>query len=565
MNFIVFDTEDNSKELLAAGKSGFDKQVTQIAARTGDGSRRHYQAVKPDTARHCWSGAAKFQFLAWLESRPEKYIYAHNLQYDLGNLFADQLDFLDVVMVGGRMIRARWHNKVFVDSFNIWPMSAAKLGAAFGLEKLETKSMATDKDYVFRDVEIIRLAMRFVWTIVNRMGITDVPPTLGSLAVKIWRHWLGENPHDSSKLAMAAFYGGRVELFKVKSESNRVCWTDINSLYPFVMTRPFPGVLEDYGGKLAPWGVAEVTIKVPQSALTVLPFRQADGRILYPYGELRGAWTCLEIKEAIRQGAQLLKVHQCLGTVETVRPYANFMERLYGARLEAKTDAEKLFFKLLMNTLFGRLGTRGEITRSVWQTPKNRDDGVPYGDKVLATYKMKLPDEVNWCHAAYITAYGRLELFKYMRIIGAESLIYCDTDSTIFDAPTGKIPFAVGTDLGQMKLEGWNKAAQCWAPKMYRVGKKWKAKGVPVRLAKEFITRGKVEFEMPFKFREAVRFYDPIDLNGHPRPANQRKLSVWRKVEKTIQGTYDRKTLVGNRFFPCKVADSLQSFKGNAV
>jgi len=557
VNFLCFDTEDNSKELLSAGRSGFDKQVTQIAARTAKGAR-WYVRVKQDSPKANWSGAAITAFKAWLLARPEKYLYAHNLQYDLGNLFGkDELDQLDAVLVGGRLIKAGWHGKIFVDSFNIWPMSAAKIGKAFGLEKLETDSMATDKEYVFRDVEIIRRAMLFVWRIVRQMGLNDVPPTLGSLAVKIWRHWGGVSVHDSSKLARAALYGGRVELFKVKSESGRVCWTDINSLYPFVMTREFPGTLEDYGKKLAPWGVAEVTIRIPKSGLTVLPYRQDDGRILYPYGLLRGTWTCLEIAEAVKHGAKVLRVHQCLGTAETVRPYASFMERLYGARKACQTDAERTFYKLLMNTLFGRTGTQGEITRSVWQTPRNRDQGIPYGKKVLVTYKLPLPEEVNWCHAAYITAYGRLEVLRYMRLVGTDRMIYCDTDSTIFDCPDGKIPFPIGADLGEMKLEGWSRQAQCWAPKMYRVGQKWKAKGVPVRLAKSYIKTGKAEFDLPFKFREAVRFYDPLDLNGNPRPANRRQLSVWRRVEKTIQGGYDRKRLKNNRFYPCKLDPKL--------
>ena len=78
MNFICFDTEDNSKELLQSGGSGFDKVVTQIAAITAEGKRYHNRG---DVAK----------FLEWLQRQPEKYIYAHNLQYDIGNLFSDKL------------------------------------------------------------------------------------------------------------------------------------------------------------------------------------------------------------------------------------------------------------------------------------------------------------------------------------------------------------------------------------------------------------------------------------------------------------------------------------------
>ncbi len=140
-----------------------------------------------------------------------------------------------------------------------------------------------------------------------------------------------------------------------------------------------------------------------------------------------------------------------------------------------------------------------------------------------------------------MTAYGRIELMKHMQLIGADKMIYCDTDSTIFDCPNKVIPFEVGTKLGQMKLESWETLCQTYAPKMYRAGEKYKAKGVPVRLAKEFIQTGSVQFDLPFKLREAIRFFDR---------GNKRKLSVWRSVIKAKKTEYSKKILVDNRYFP---------------
>jgi DNA polymerase type B, organellar and viral len=529
--FLCFDTEDNSKELLASGKSGFDKTVTQIAAITAEG-KKYYN--RGDVGH----------FKKWLLRQPERFFYAHNIQYDLGNLFADKLEELDVTMVGGRVIKAVWGNKVFVDSFNIWPMSAKKVGEAFKLKKLKTGSMATDKSYVFRDVEIIRQAMLFAWQFCDSLELKHLPPTLGGLCIKVWKHFGGKNSHDSNELSRESLYGGRVELFKRCNDSKQVCWTDINSLYPFVMLGLFPKDLQPFKRKLPKYGVARVTIRQPKTDFPVLPFRNEDGRILYPTGTFTGVWTILEIKAAVAAGAKVLKIHECYGSNEAERPYAAFVKKLYQARLDSKSDAEKLFFKLLMNNLYGRLGSSGKIGRSVWQNDQNKHSGIPYGDKVLVTYAMPLADETNWAHAAYITAYGRLELLKYMRLIGARAMIYCDTDSCIFDCPSKKPPFAIGPELGAMKLEGWADIALPYAPKLYRVGSHYKAKGVPKALAKEFIETGHAEFDLPFKMREAMRFFDR---------GNIRKLSVWRKVSKERQTEYDRKKLVGNRFYPCQV------------
>lgn len=579
-SFLCFDTEDNSKELLVMGFSGFDKAMTQFAGITREGKK--FWAGLPPTApkalifadqkkwnawkrnhtreqiKRCREKAKRLfdwqrynapalvkRSKEWLQRQGCKYLYALNTQYDLGNLFGDVIDVLDCTLVGGRLIKAIWGPQVFVDVFNIWPMGVAKLGQAFGLEKLETESMSEDKEYVYRDTEIIRRAMEFAWKYVEELGLSHLPPTLGGLCVAVWKHWGGVNTHDSSEISRAGLYGGRVELFKVRNDSKKVCYVDINSLYPYKMLKEYPGPLEVWIKRRLPkFGLLECTIQVPKTDLPTLPYRDKEGRILYPWGTIRGTWTIVEIQDALAHGAKITRKHSCMGTDECTKPYALFVTRLYEARLQAKSPAEKLFFKLLMNNLYGRLGSSGKIGRTVWQTYDNHLEGIPYGDKVLVNYQMPLSEETNWSHAAYITAYSRLELLRYMRIIGAASMIYCDTDSCIFDCPSGVIPFPIGSGLGEMKLESWESFCQTFAPKMYRVGNKYKAKGVPVRLAKKFITSGEAAFDLPFKLREAIRFFDKN---------NKRKLSVWREVVKTIKANYDKKKLKFNRYFPCQV------------
>lgn len=573
MSFILFDTEDDSKELMESGKSGFDKRVTQIAAVTACGERFYNEGNSQ-------------QFLTWLLKRPEKFIYSLNIQYDLGNLFSKCLDAFDATLVGGRIIKALWKNKVFLDVFNIWPMSVKALGKKFGLAKLEFD--AKSKEYVFRDVEIIRRAMLFAHDFANEMDIENVPPTLGGLCVKVWKHLGGVNCHNSDDLCRKALFGGRVELFKQKSEANLqldamgkadcgVAWTDVNSLYPHVMRNKFPGVLEDCGDELAEYGIADVTIKLPKTEIACLPFRTEEGEIYYGYGKIRGVWAIVEIKAAIERGAELIQVHECQGSNDGFHCYHEFVSTLYERRKNSLDEAEKQFLKLLMNNLYGRLGTSGVIGRTVWRDEDKHIDGIPFGDKVLAEYSMPLSEETNWSHAAYVTAYGRLELLRYMEMVGAAKMIYCDTDSCIFDCQDGNIPFGCSNELGEMKLERccsvcrnkfphddpcnggiglnfWD-GAEIYAPKMYQVGSDYKAKGVPKRKAKEFILTGKAVYDMPFKYREAVRFYDPRQTpSGKIETGNTRELSVWRSVVKENKQNYQRKKLIGNRFFPCDLS-----------
>jgi hypothetical protein len=537
--FICADTEDDSKELMEAGESGFKKQVTQITAIAKSGKRFHNE------------GDVK-EFLHWLCEQPERFIYFNNTQYDLGNLFGDCLDALDCTLVGGRLIKAVWGQKIFLDVFNLYQMSVEKLGKSFGLAKLKTDDMAKDKAYAMRDTEIIFRAVDFAWEFANELGLKAAPNTIGSFSVKAWKAQGGVNVHDTNPLSKEAYFGGRVELFKHRNESNKIAYTDINSLYPSALLNEFPCELIEWTEKDLPaFGIAKVRVKSPKRDLGILPYRNEDGRILYPYGEFTGIWTILEIKAALQRGYKLVDTIEVWGTNESIRPYKEYMLTCYEKRLAADNEATKLFFKLLMNSFYGRLGTGGVIGRTVYQTEENAEDGICFGEKVLVNYQMPLSKETNWAHAAYVTAYGRLRLLEFIEKIGVDAMIYCDTDSCIFDCSNGKIPFECSKELGQMKLEGWGTACETYAPKMYKTNTggemDFKAKGVPKRLAQAFIEQGRVDFDLPFKLRESIAFFDRD---------NAKKLSVWRNVSKVLHGKYDKKILRGNRYFPCKVIDN---------
>lgn len=572
MNWLAFDTEDDSVELLASGRSGFDKRVTQIAALMSDGRGEYY------------SQGDVVGFLDWLQELGQQYgmiiAYAHNLAYDLGNLFGrDKLDAFDSVDVGGRMIRATWGKVQFRDSYNLWPMALRKVGEAFGMQKLQSADLAAlhgNREYVWRDVEITRRAIDHAWSFAAKIGLDYCPATLGGLAVAYWRAIGGQNVGETSELAREAYYGGRVELFKTCSETPNVANTDLNSLYPFAMLREFPAALEDWNKELPPWGVVRAKVKVPRDSwYGFLPLRGMEGGIAYPVGTFIGTWPVPELVRMEAHGGRVLQVLEARGSNECMRPYADFVESIYRLRLASKSEAEKTFWKLLMNSFSGRLGLTGTVGRGVIRDKDNESQGTPYGKRVHVEYQMPLPEETNWGHIAYVTSYARCELMGYFDKVGPERMIYCDTDSCIFDCPDKVLPFATGKELGQMKLEvgprpdGFWDFCETFAPKQYKLEnntgvQRWKAKGVPRRLAAKFITRGKAEYDMPYRFREAITFYDPVDKQGRRRPANSRMLSVWRRVVKVNRADYDRKKLQGCRYFPCAVSELSAHFQQSA-
>jgi hypothetical protein len=522
-NWVVFDTEDDSEEVIKAGRSGFEKKVTQIAAMRRDGSTFYNR------------GNVK-EFLTWLKRVKPSHVWAHNLQYDIGNLFADSLPSLEIVAIGSRILRVEWEGIEFRDTFNLWPLALAKLGDAFGLKK--GKRNVQSKKYVMRDVEILHRALMFIEHMLVEYEINRFPCTLGGLAVRAWKSLGGKNWYNIWPQCREALYGGRVELFQREVRGD-IYWTDINSLYPHVMTREFPATaktVKDISG----FGVADVTIRLPEAYIMGLPYRDEEGRVIFPWGKLRGIWTFAEIQDAVAHGGKILKLHNAIGCREGQKYYADYVHHFYQMRQACKDEAKRLFFKLLMNNLYGQLATRGSISRTVSNTHPNAQSGAypVFGNKLLMDFNTAPPEHCNYLHAAYVTSYGRLELLKYLRELG-ERMIYCDTDSLIF---TGKPPFKIGDGLGEMKLEGRGKHVVTYAPKTYAFDNdEFVAKGVPKRLAKTYIENKKVAYEQPFRLREACKFFDR---------GNRRKLSVWRKVTKAFETNYFRKTRYRERYFP---------------
>lgn len=536
------DTEDNSEELFLAARArgqknlsrvGWRKRITCIGAIREDGSEWF------SDASDCGE-----QFCRLIRAEKPDACYFHNLGYDIGSILGQhQLDAFDGTLVGNRFIKIKALGTVFLDSFNLWPMAVEKIGKAFGLEKLQRNVRA--REYVMRDVEIIRRAVLLTREFAELMGIERFPNTLGGLAVAVWKAMGGENWFDDGTISRQAMYGGRAELFRDTVEGF-ITHTDINSLYPWAMTQKFPVAFDARSG-IDGYGIADVTIKIPECEFAPLPVRRADGGIFYPFGRIRGFWTLAEIQAAIGQGASVQKIHGSWGSSKGEAYYQEFSSGIYDRRLAAKSEAEKQQFKLLLNNLYGQLLMGGKVTRTCNILPDEQavarfvGSEIPnaYGSKKLVDVQVPLPDHVNVLHGAYVTGLGRIRLAQFARTMDASRLIYCDTDSLVF---TGKEPFRIADALGEMKIEKQKETiAQTWLPKVYRVGDDWKAKGVPRRLAKQFATEKAVAYESPFRFREAVRFYDR---------GNEKPMSVWRPVTKELLANYDKKRFVDGRFLP---------------
>ncbi|NBO53120.1 MAG: hypothetical protein EBU84_00685 [Actinobacteria bacterium] len=592
-NLVAFDTEDDSKRFSDANQDhpGYEKICTQIAAidaRTGE-RFHHRPTVTKKRKRGRFSEPVwdVQPFLDWLEARGPIRCFAHNLAYDIGNIWRDRLDELDITLVGNRLVRAKWKNVTLLDSSNVWPMPLAKVGKSLGLEKLEMD--VESEEYVFRDVEIVIEAMALAERICTQYD-APMKSTLGSISISIWGGNImgGSNWQCSMPCTRNAYYGGRVELFKTHATGSDIYYTDINSLYPSVMLNKFPDAADqNFGEKTLAkakklltskdelYGVVHCDIDIPEDMLiSPLPVkREGSGEVCFPVGPVSGWWTVHEVRHALSRGCKLKKLHGAYGSRTGSYYYREFVRTFYRLRKEEldkpqPDEGKTLFYKLLMNNLYGQLGMKGTITRGIHLTQDMVDfdedgemyltrPGIPFGNKLLCEIAMPLPEHVNYLHAAYVTSYGRLKLMHYMEKVGPENLIYCDTDSLFFTWSKSKLPFPLSTELGEMKLEDRPLWVETRSPKMYRYetpkkGTVTKAKGVPKKMQDKFYDTGCADFWQPWRLRESIICADRI-----PDPDDEavKIVGVWRKVLKRVVSAYDKKRLSGDRYLPKKMVD----------
>ena len=480
------------------------------------------------------------------------WLVAHNLEYDLPiaagkDLWNGELTFTDRGLLKADF-RVRDRKARFIDSHNLFPRwSVDDLGRFTGLPKLDegadlislisrgARWADLDSDqreklrsYNLRDSEIVHRAVTELQEFLLSLG-AKLQMTIAACAMDLFRRqhlnstWKRMGP-ETAKLARPAFYGGRVENFMMGTVDNASLY-DINSLYPHVQAQanyPHPNRLElategELWTLIDRWeGVAHVTIEVPPSYVPPLPWRAAD-KLFFPTGTLAGTWTLVELRAALKRSARLQSIEWVLGSPVTFSPFEQYVETLYEERKLAAADGagRELLAKLLLNSLYGRFGldpTRGLHHVIPLQGEPNFKELQGYtshemNGELIAYGPIKdlpTPPYANVLIAAQVTAEARLELLRELERQDTD-LIYCDTDSVL---TRGELP--QGEGLGEWKQQMENGSADMLGPKEYILhnhffNDRYVVKGVPERVARQYIKDGTARFRRAVRVREALR------------------------------------------------------------
>jgi len=414
-----------------------------------------------------------------------KYIFAHNAEFDLLTIFGNIFQNVDnEAIFNGGFISAKYNDFIFADSLNILLSSVKSIGQKLNLQKFENSKIKNqglrksniskqDIEYCIQDCRVVFVGLVKVFESIGAIKIT-----LASLAFYDFRkNYLKKDIYYNDLVYefFDSYYGGRNEAFKIGNVKANVY--DINSLYPFAMlnvkfpnvgklkketkiaTKYFKFLLSHYEG------MAKVTINHKETKFGFIPLRK-EGKLLFPSGNYTTYVNFNEIRFALdNKVIDILKVHYAIFSKPTENPFINFVNHNYKMRFKSHSDFDKYFYKIKLNSLYGRFAMRLKYkTEYLNEIPFDlikefEKEKIYYelsifsenrADCYFTTESKKLKNSYYAIptFSSYITSYARIHLLKHL--LKNEDTIYCDTDS-IFT--TSNFNGNISKKLGDFKKE----------------------------------------------------------------------------------------------------------------
>lgn len=464
-------------------------------------------------------------FWDWVESKQRRgaklYIFAHNWNFDGAILrTATELrvrGYETLQYINGKppfilRVKRDKHFLALVDTLNYFTTSLEALGESIGIAKKRMPDydapLATWKSYCRRDVEVLRDAILSFRLFVGSNEFGNFRPTLASQAFNAFRHRFYSGViliHDDEKtlaLERDAYFGGRVECFRLGKVRKKLYYLDVNSLYPYVMSendypKVFVGVrravsTERLGDFLETHAaVARVTLNTDEAAY---PIRE-NGRLIFPVGEFETTLNTPELSYALARG-HITKI-DVVALYEKGPIFREYVSTLYELRqqyAQADNPAFAYMCKIMLNALYGKFGQRGSVWQEInyeGEPPADEWLEEDYATKQVFKFRVRMgkvqrlsrdseSHESFPAIAGHVTAYGRMLMWELIAKAGAKNVLYMDTDSLIVSA-AGYRRLVADVDanrLGALKLEKRADRATFYGPKDYVFGAEVRHKGV---------------------------------------------------------------------------------------
>lgn len=378
----------------------------------------------------------------FLRSIPPKTLLHHS-NFDVIQMLIDGANLQILKSHNQRLIKCKIGEHILLNSLSCFPVKLAKIFAAFGFTKTELGNL---KKRNYEDcvnglkcfLELDQVFQQLVFVSPLNRG------TIAATGFAAAEKFAGKMPKDLRFLE--AYRGGRVEVFDMREKqcSNY----DIHSSYPqsFVECPPFDDLLE-------------VDVKTKDWHCPLFDSRSND-MLLFPNGKFR-SWvyrSSLEryvIPVAEKTSIKIISRHRIDFT--WLLQLKELIKTIYEKK-RLSDGAIELCCKLLLNSLYGRIGLRGESERARILAYRPDADDItvyPLGKKRwLAFDKIERESRSNFPFAAFITDNARGRLFHAFK---RNDPAYGDTDSIFTTTGKQKFKETLGDGLGEWGYNGRDK------------------------------------------------------------------------------------------------------------
>ena len=488
-------------------------------------------------------------------------IYVHNLDFD-GFLVLEEvskytklkIDFLIDkmkiyylrILFSGRIIEFRCSKKILPASlksiavdFNLplkidFPYEFISRDTLYYIGKLRYKTLVWDSinimkysiEYCSRDVEITRKFIDHLRKIFYEDQHVDILNnyTISGASLKTFSEKYNYR-NVNLKLDKATdlciregYFGGRVEVFG--NTEKKIYHYDFPGMYGLCMMEKFPisnprwcSVDEVNLNNLLP-GFYTIDWCSPNLRIPILPVKNEYGKLIFPNGSHSGTYWFEEINLFTKNGGKVLSIKRALVYDEYNYVFDKFVS--YFNKFREKGGAYKILGKLIINSLYGKLGSGIKDKKYIVVYGEKEFEELRKNENVLTVTELnkifivEVKDKtrikgLNVGLAAAITSKARIKLYNTMIEIEKKGgrMLYCDTDSV----------FVEFKDIVDESVVKWDKDDSIYDEGIFALPKTYALKKGEKEIVKiKGIPKNSVKFDN-FKekfYKNEILFFDEV-------------------------------------------------------
>ena len=402
-------------------------------------------------------------------------VYAHNGgKFDWHFVLPHLNPYDDIMIINGRIARCNLGMSELRDSYNILPVPLS----AYKKDKIDYAIMEPDQRIKPHNKRLIAEYLKsdcvYLYELISGfVNLYGVQITQASAAMNQWKKLSQRKLPITNKefydVISPYYYGGRVECFESGIIDTNFQVLDINSAYPYAMLHKHP-YSQDYT-HVETYVEGADFYKINCVSHGAFPYR-GEGNpgefagLRFPNDGERRTFTITghEYRAAIEtKTIANVKVLESFIFSDHI-DFTQYIHHFYEMRKAAKAkgnDAESLFAKLLMNSLYGKFASNPDNYKNYMIVPMDVIAGLgqmgwtfggelgPWG-LAEAPLNEEQKRYYNVATGASITGFVRAMLWR--SIAESKGVLYCDTDSIAVRKPGPSV--VLGEELGEWKHEG---------------------------------------------------------------------------------------------------------------